>query len=93
MKIHDVKEVAGATVITNPSREILYLAAAKQAVKAESIGMRLTRGPKVTPSILKRFGLKRGTPTVDVLARIDLELEKVRGEIAIFNAGGNEVRA
>lgn len=93
MKIHDVKEVAGATVITNPSREILYLAAVKQAVKAESIGMRLTRGPKVTPSILKRYGLKRSVPTQVIIDHIEQELERVRQQIAVFNAGGNEVRA
>lgn len=61
-KLHDVRTLPGGSVIiTNPS-EILYLATAKQAVKAEAIGMRLTRGPKITPQITSAVGVLRLSP-------------------------------
>lgn len=92
-KIHDVTTLQGGSVIIeNPSREIMYLATALQAVKAEARGFKLCRGPKVTPQILKRFGLKRSTPLEQVIARIEAEIDAVRAQIATFNAGGDEVR-
>jgi hypothetical protein len=89
-KLHDVQPCGGGTIIHNPSPDLMFLITAKQAVKLEAMGMRITRGPKVTPRILKRFGLKRTTPTVDVLARVDQEIALVREQIAALNAAPND---
>jgi hypothetical protein len=93
-KLHHVERLAGGSVIiTNPSPDLMFLITAKQAVRLEACGMRITRGPKVTPRVLKRFKLKRTTPIEDITARIDQEIALVRAQIAQLNAGSDEVRA
>lgn len=71
MPIHHSR---GGTTITGDSIGYLQLVVWRGAVKLEAAGIKMTRGPKLTPILAKKFGIKK----TEVLAHLEAEIARLR---------------
>ncbi len=80
-----IEKGSGGTMFAGEAAVRLYsLTSIKFAVKLEAKGMRVSRGPKVTPRWLKHYGLKRGD-TDGLIAKLDDEIAKLRSTVHVYN--------
>ncbi len=75
---------AGGTAFVGPQAvRIFTLTTVKSAIGLESKGIRVRRGPKVTPQWAKHYGLKR-TDTDGIIAKLEEEIAQLRAIVPVI---------
>ena len=72
----------GGLALTGEGIELYRLLAIKRGLKAEKMGMRLTRGPKMTTLLRRQYGLKGNREKLEsqLDQMIELCKERCQGE-------------
>lgn len=75
----------GGTLITGEATQLFALLTMRQGLKLEALGMKLTRGPKVTTILRKRYGFKGNREKLAqqldrLIAQYELMLKRPGGE-------------
>ncbi len=83
-KVKAIENHAGGTSLQGEGIELMRLLTIKQGLKFERMGMKLTRGPKMTTILRKQYGLKGNRDKLE--AQLDQMIEDCKARCDQQNA-------